>query len=177
LPWIHLAVFPEGSSKICCVAADRITSNGIPLSLQSQDLQEVWNSQHLRAVRSDMVAGRPVRDCAHCYHAERTLGGSHRTASNTRWRAELGPDFDAIVEEATRRGHVVSSLPIYYQLMPGNRCNLKCRMCFPIFSSRIERDEVHREWSRSAPRTRLRVDRRAMSSGPGDRSDTRPRRA
>ena len=31
--------------------------------------------------------------------------------------------------------------------MPGNLCNLKCRMCFPTFSSLIEKDEVHSRWS------------------------------
>ena len=45
LPWIHLAVFPEGSAKLCCVADHRVNEGGAALSLQSDALEEVWNSR------------------------------------------------------------------------------------------------------------------------------------
>jgi len=147
LPWIHLAVFPEGSAKLCCVADHRVNEEGTALSLQSDALEEVWNSQYMRDVRRDMVGGRFVKDCAVCYRGEKAGGSSWRTHQNARWRTELGPRFDSLVEESTRRDHAAADAPIYYQLMPGNLCNLKCRMCFPTFSSLIERDEVHSRWS------------------------------
>jgi glutamate-1-semialdehyde 2,1-aminomutase len=146
LPWIHLTVLPEGSAKICCVTSACIHSEGVPLSLESQPLEEIWNSPYMRGVRRDMAAGRPVADCTTCYVTEKHGGVSRRLLSNTRWAAELGPLHDILLVEARRQDQVVSQMPLYYQLMPGNLCNLKCRMCFPIFSSQIERDPVHRQW-------------------------------
>jgi glutamate-1-semialdehyde 2,1-aminomutase len=147
LPWIHLTVLPEGSTKICCVTNSCIESDGVPLSLQSQPLEAIWNGSYLRAVRRNMLAGKPVTDCATCYHTEKNGGVSRRQISNTRWAAELGPLYDRLLEESEQQEHVLSEMPIYYQLMPGNLCNLKCRMCFPIFSSQIERDPVHSRWA------------------------------
>src|SRR5437899_1663872 len=146
LPWTHLAVMPEGSVKICCIAKDRIRADGAPLSLQHQSLEAIWNSAYLRGVRRDMLAGRHVPDCATCYLIEKSGGVSRRQFSNSGWADELGPLFDAIVEESRHQDHAVAELPLSYQLMPGNLCNLKCRMCFPVFSSQIERDPVHNHW-------------------------------
>jgi radical SAM family protein/iron-sulfur cluster protein len=147
LPWIHLAVFPEGSAKLCCVASRRVNDGRAALSLQSLPLEQVWNSPYMRDVRRDMAAGRFVKDCAVCYRGEKADGVSRRTEQNARWRSALGPAFDAVVEEAAARNHRAPQPPIYYQLMPGNLCNLKCRMCFPTFSSLIEKDAVHSRWS------------------------------
>jgi hypothetical protein len=84
-----MAVFPEGSAKLCCVANERINKDGEALSLHTNDFQDVWNSQYMRDVRRDMVAGKPVKDCAHCYLAEKNVGQSWRTQSNTRWDETL----------------------------------------------------------------------------------------
>jgi organic radical activating enzyme len=117
------------------------------MSLQSSGLEKVWDSDYMRSVRRNMLAGKPVADCTGCYDAEKNVGASRRTQSNVLWAAELGPDFDSRVEESARLGNFAARRPIYYQLIPGNLCNLKCRMCFPIFSSKIEQDEVHSHWS------------------------------
>src|SRR5262249_14643706 len=53
---------------------------------------------------------------------------------------------DELLESSRRQDHAAPA-PIYYQLMPGNLCNLKCRMCVPMYSSQIERDPVHRQWA------------------------------
>jgi glutamate-1-semialdehyde 2,1-aminomutase len=146
LPWLHLAVLPEGSAQLCCVASSPIESNGVRLSLQTHPLEAIWNSDYMRGVRRDMASGRHVAACSHCYLKEKNGGASRRQDANYRWAEHLGPLFDALVEESRYRDYVVSELPLYYQLMPGNLCNLKCRMCFPHFSSQIERDPVHRQW-------------------------------
>src|SRR5262245_37591884 len=147
LPWVHLAVFPEGSVKLCCVARSSVHAGGEPLSLNEHALDEIWNSDYMRGVRRDMLAGKHVADCSVCYVAEKTGHTSRRVESNVRWAAELGPLFDELIAESQRQDYGVSAAPIYYQLMPGNLCNLKCRMCFPVFSSQIEKDPVHSKWA------------------------------
>jgi glutamate-1-semialdehyde 2,1-aminomutase len=147
LPWMHLTVLPEGTVKLCCVASSCIKSGGADLSLQSDGLETIWNSQHLRAVRKAMLAGRRIADCTTCYLNEKSSGDSRRLQANARWAAELGPLFDTLLEQSRQQDYAAAGLPLYYQLMPGNLCNLKCRMCFPVFSSQIERDPVHRLWA------------------------------
>jgi MoaA/NifB/PqqE/SkfB family radical SAM enzyme len=146
LPWTHLAAFPEGNVRLCCVATDDVKQDGVPLSLQSDSLEDIWNSPYMRGVRRDMLAGKFVKDCANCYRQEKSLGESLRTINNQRWQAELGPLFDSLLDDSEGQGHTLPEPPIYYQLIPGNACNLKCRMCGPNFSSLIERDEVHSRW-------------------------------
>lgn len=147
LPWVHLAVFPEGSVKLCCVARSSVHDGGDPLSLNEHPLEEIWNSAYMRGVRRDMLAGKHVADCSACYVAEKTGHTSRRVESNVRWAAELGPLFDELIAQSQQQDHGVAAAPVYYQLMPGNLCNLKCRMCFPVFSSQIEKDPVHSKWA------------------------------
>ncbi len=146
LPWIHLAVFPDNTTRLCCVANHPVCQGDVPLSMQTHSLEQIWNSDHLRHVRRRLAEGHGVADCAHCYHVERAGGRSHRMQMNERWLAELGPLAAALVEQSQLHDYELSDLPIYYQLMPGNLCNLKCRMCSPVFSSQIERDPVHSNW-------------------------------
>ena len=153
LPWMHLAVMPEGTARICCVADKSIEVNDAPASVQTHDLEAIWNSPHMRRVRLRMVEGQHVADCATCYIAEKQGGFSQRVEANRRWAEQLGAHFLDRVHEASRQDHVVAEPPLSYQLIPGNNCNLKCRMCFPAYSSRIERDEVHRAWSPDLPYT------------------------
>jgi glutamate-1-semialdehyde 2,1-aminomutase len=115
--------------------------------LQTHRLEDIWNSLYMRGVRRDMLTGRHVAACSHCYLEEKAGVRSHRQLVNASWAGELGPLFDALVEESLCREHELPGGPLYYQLMPGNLCNLKCRMCSPTFSSQIERDPVHRHWN------------------------------
>jgi glutamate-1-semialdehyde 2,1-aminomutase len=147
LPWVHLAVFPEGEAKLCCVSHSAVHADNEPLTLQENSLEAVWNSEYMRRVRRDMLAGKYVSDCSACYVAEKSSGTSRRVESNVRWAKELGPLFDQLIAESQRDEFRVSGLPLYYQLMPGNLCNLKCRMCFPVFSHGIARDPVHSKWA------------------------------
>jgi len=147
LPWIHLILLPDGLLRVCCVAGEYIKKNGVPMSVYHYPVEEIWNSEHMRSVRRRMLQGRSVPGCTHCYLLEKTSGSSYRIQSNTRWSAKLGRLFHELVNESTSLDFAVPRLPLYLQLVPGNSCNLKCRMCSPLFSSQIEKDDVHRRWS------------------------------
>ena len=142
-----MTLFPEGSVKLCCKATDDVNEHGDLLSLQSQGRDAIWNSSYMRETRRRMVEGKGVKACANCYHLEKTMGQSYRTYQNERWKSVLGPKFDSLVEDSKRHDLAVSEPPVFYQLMPGNLCNLKCRMCSPTFSNLIGRDPVHSRWT------------------------------
>jgi hypothetical protein len=140
-------VFPEGCVKICCFASRNIMQSGEPMSLYSSSIEEIWNSSHLRSIRRSMFMGEAVFECAHCYQAEADTVNSQRINSNSRWKSGLGLLFYKLVSESSLRDFAVDGLPVYLQLIPGNLCNLKCRICFPQFSSKIESDHVHSRWA------------------------------
>ena len=55
LPGLHLTLFPEGSVKLCCKAGDQVNKDGELLSLQSQGLDAIWNSDYMRETRKRML--------------------------------------------------------------------------------------------------------------------------
>ncbi len=148
LPWKHLHLNAEGSAQICCHTDEAISEDGVPLSLYEHSLDDIWNSPYMREIRRAMIAGERLRACASCYRAEDFNGCSYRTQSNERWLgAESGEDKEAVIAATMRDDYRVQDTPIYFQMIPGNNCNLKCRMCNSSYSSQIERDPVHSRWA------------------------------
>ncbi len=128
------------------MAAKKIEGNGFPLRVPEQSIQDIWRSEYMGKVRRDMLDGVPLAECAACYRTEKGGGTSYRMASNRRWLPEVSvvdggrPNTGALTAHPT-------AAPISLQLMPGNVCNLSCRMCSPNFSSRIATDLVHSAWA------------------------------
>jgi MoaA/NifB/PqqE/SkfB family radical SAM enzyme len=146
LPFIHLSIFPDGTSKLCCLACKKVEKDDFPMSLYQYSLHEIWHSEYMNNVRRRMTDGNEVDDCAACYKSEAISGDSYRIQSNARWLAKLQGTSNNF-GHAGNRLDAPTELPVYYQLMTGNACNLKCRMCSPLFSSRIESDDVHSTWA------------------------------
>lgn len=126
-----------------------MTSEGRDLSLQQDTLGQIWNSDYLRSVRRRMLSGLGVDDCHKCYATEAGGQTSLRQVMNASfaWRLEADGDeglFKATEDCLDSGGNM--PFPSALHLWLGNHCNLKCRMCSPMFSSRIAADEVHAAW-------------------------------
>jgi hypothetical protein len=142
-PWIHQMATSAGEAGFCCVASPRTIpdAEGRPLSLQRGEFDRAWNSPALRAIRKDMLEGRPVRGCETCYFQEEHGKTSHRQNHNTEWSEILGAgEIRRRVDESLRGGYALASAPVYLHLCLGNLCNLKCRMCNPNNSLMIDRE-------------------------------------
>jgi MoaA/NifB/PqqE/SkfB family radical SAM enzyme len=155
LPFIHFNVLANGQASVCCVSNDVLPGeDGKPLNVRTHSLDAIWNSQALRDVRAQMLAGKAPRQCACCYRAEKLYGfGSHRTGQNslfltdkadgvTEWRR-----FPKIGRDELK---VEMGKPWYFDLRFDNLCNLQCVICFGYASSRIENDPVHSAWTGEA---------------------------
>ena len=58
LPWIHLNVVPDGKVYPCCMAAN--ARHGLPVAdLADMSLESAWNSEGMKRIRRDMLAGAP----------------------------------------------------------------------------------------------------------------------
>lgn len=151
LPFRRLQLQPDGLVKVCCVdqvaGADRDGS-----SVHRHSLAEIWNSARFRRMRRAMSAGQPLASCEACYTAERTGGSSTRTIENARafgppGAREAATQIQRLVDRSRPSDFVLREPPQELLLEVGNACNLACRMCHALSSSRIQSDPVHGAWA------------------------------
>jgi len=133
LPWIHLHAWPDGRAYPCCLAkADS------PLGdLKKQTMREVWNSADLREMRTNMLSDKSCRQCTNCYEQEASGFASMRNGSNK----NFGQHID-LVDQTLPDGSLPDMRFHYWDVRFSNICNLKCRSCGSIFSSRWYDDDV-----------------------------------
>jgi MoaA/NifB/PqqE/SkfB family radical SAM enzyme len=151
LGWTQLTVWPSGETSICCPYEGRITDeNGKPFSVYSHALDDIWNSADMRGIRRDMLQGEPISACNLCYQQESLGQISIRKSSNADWAdGWLNPrriSLETLTAESASAEYRVPAVR-FVQLNVGNQCNLKCRMCDGVSSSRIALDEVHTKWT------------------------------
>lgn len=150
-PWMHLRLQPEGQAQVCCRYQNSISKDGSPLSLHTNSLDEIWNSDEMRTIRRDMVQGKELAGCVECYREEKHGGFSMRMRDNAAWQSGwLNEDkvtIDTLKSRAILDNFWLSTLPVNLEVDTGSLCNLKCRMCHDGVSSRIAKDVVHSSWT------------------------------
>lgn len=138
LPWIHLHAWPDGRAYPCCLA-----NASFPVgNFKSDSMQSIWNQEPMRKIRINMLNDRPCRECSDCYEQESAGFSSMRNNSNK----NFGQHID-IVDQTLPDGTVPDFRLHYWDVRFSNICNLKCRSCGSIFSSRWYDDDV-RLWGK-----------------------------
>src|SRR5688572_32015266 len=103
---------------ICCKFNSYVSRDGAPLSVHRHTLEEIWNSEEVRAVRRAMSAGQPVAGCAQCYHEEQAGGVSMRTCQNQYWQEgwlnEEGQTAADLIAQTVRRGYRAPADPVSF---------------------------------------------------------------
>lgn len=144
LPWIHLATRPNGDVRVCCTAnasgagikddktAGLVKQDGVAMNLRDHTIEEVWNSEHMRRTRLQMLNNEIPESCRKCFHEESKGIVSKRQWETEVWNKRL--DIDSIVAKTDEQGNIPVDIP-YFDLRLGNICNLKCVMCSPHDSS------------------------------------------
>ena len=126
----------------CCAATPIKDENGRYYNLIEDKLEDYWNSYGLRQVRKKMLAGEKVEACQWCYYQESIGEVSFRKDHNKEWlESKYGKDILDRVEKSRTNGYRVEKHPLHLDIRPGNLCNLKCRMCGPSSSSKIEQEQ------------------------------------
>ncbi|MBM38517.1 MAG: hypothetical protein CMO97_05530 [Woeseia sp.] len=110
-------------------------------------IETVWNNDHMRKIRKQMLDGEVVKGCEHCYDLEDMGFPSYRTNYIRDWfeYSDRGDEIVERIEQSKRNGHRVEEPPMYLDFRLGNMCNLKCRMCQPQNSSQINKEYVKME--------------------------------
>jgi radical SAM protein with 4Fe4S-binding SPASM domain len=133
LPWIHLHAWPDGRAYPCCLGVARHPVG----NFKEKSMREIWNDEPMREMRRNMLADKKCRQCTDCYEQEVAGFASMRNNSNK----NFGQHIDT-VDQTLPDGTYPDFRLHYWDVRFSNICNLKCRSCGSIFSSRWYDDDV-----------------------------------
>jgi sulfatase maturation enzyme AslB (radical SAM superfamily) len=138
LPWIHLHAWPDGRAYPCCLGkADHPVGN-----FKQKPMREIWNDDAMREMRRNMLSDQPCRECGDCYEQENFGFSSMRNNSNKNFGQHI-----AEIDNTLPDGSLPDFKLHYWDVRFSNICQLKCRSCGSIFSSRWYDDDV-KLWGR-----------------------------
>jgi MoaA/NifB/PqqE/SkfB family radical SAM enzyme len=134
LPWVSLETSPVGTVRPCCLAEDELVDNaGVKFDLARAEFSTIQNSDNMRRLRQEFLAGQQPQTCRKCWREERSGRTSkrmhtldrlkHMLADETEWTADAKP-------------------LMFLDLKLGNICNLKCRICGSWSSSTFAAEEL-----------------------------------
>ncbi len=124
-----------------------MTVNGRTGSIYSDSLDDLWNADEIVDVRAQMARGEQPAACGSCWKREAMGGASRRLLINSVYRGlDGGLAVESLPDEGAATGYRLERRPDWFVLELGNVCNLKCRSCVPLLSTRIAADRVHRAW-------------------------------
>ena len=134
LPWVSIEASPIGTVRPCCLADDEILDNyGNKFELSTANFADIQNSNHMRGLREQFLAGERPQTCRKCWNEERggrtskrmhTLDRLKHSIADTEWTADAKP-------------------LMFLDLKLGNICNLKCRICGSWSSSQFATEEIN----------------------------------
>ena len=138
LPWIHLHAWPDGRAYPCCLGkAEHPVGN-----FKEKSMKTIWNDDAMRQMRRNMLDDLPCKECSDCYEQEEYGFASMRNNSNKNFGQHV-----AEVDATRPDGSTPNFQLHYWDVRFSNICQLKCRSCGSIFSSRWYDDDV-KLWGR-----------------------------
>lgn len=136
-PWTHLHATPAGVAAPCCIADSCAQSDGVGSSITS-NLMELVNSEKMKQLRLDMLAGVKNKECEKCYQHEDAGIKSFRDMGLN----DFGKYFDEAMEQTNIDGSLKEFKMRYFDMRFNNICNFKCRTCGQEFSSQWEQENT-----------------------------------
>ena len=134
LPWIHLHAYPTGDAYPCCHAEMGIGKIG---SCRTNTLEELWNSDAMKQLRTDITSETHNDTCRRCYEQETAGFFSGRQSANK----HHGHHIER-VQQTQPDGTYDDFKLTYWDIRFSNLCNLSCRSCGYIFSSNWYQDQA-----------------------------------
>jgi MoaA/NifB/PqqE/SkfB family radical SAM enzyme/SAM-dependent methyltransferase len=148
IPWTSLILGPDGRGLFCCQSPVPLTVDGRLGNIYRDSLDELWNAGEVVEVRAAMARGEKPAACRVCWEREAGGGVSPRLVANAAYR-QMGGQLavEALPLTGAGAGYRLERRPDWFILELGNVCNLKCRSCTPLSSSRIAADPIHAAWA------------------------------
>ena len=132
-PWLssHISTFDD--ILPCCI----YKAEGEPFGKTKQGVPflDHYNSNTAVQVRKDLWNGKEVSGCKECFFREKT-GNSYRNSLNQRFDEYIDEAIDNTNDDFTLKQAKFRMLDLRFD----NKCNLRCRMCNPSFSSALYKE-------------------------------------
>ena len=121
LPWIHMQIDSDGSTRPCCNSAKGSSPMG---NVLTDNIVSIWNNENYKLLRRQMISMEEPAACKPCYDSERLGLYSKRLRENDDWKKY---NHLTTSEEAPFK---IRHLDVRFD----NVCNFKCRYCSPWLS-------------------------------------------
>ena len=124
-PFDHNYIHTNGKFRLCCTTIQDIyTDNNYNLfNAGKHSVNDYWNSNRMKEIRKNMIAGKQTRDCRRCYQQEKNNFQSLRSTNR----------MEDYVNN-TRADGTYTKPASTMQIQMSNICNLKCKMCSQMYS-------------------------------------------
>ena len=133
IPWIHLHHWPNGNVYQCCIT----DMHNVAGNLKDNTMDEIWNNDHMKNLRLELLDGKKPESCMKCYEQEGKGIRSFRVNANWTFDHHLYPK----AEQTNPDGSLDKMDLIYWDFRFSNLCNMKCRMCGGHLSHLWHEDE------------------------------------
>ena len=119
LPWTGFSNDPDGKVRPCCLYKGYIVDElGKEMYVQTNSVKEIFSSKYMKDLREEFRSGAKPKGCETCIVNEQNGYTSKRNMYSGAMDYDSEPD-----------------VPVEYQMILSNACNLKCRSCSPSHSS------------------------------------------
>jgi sulfatase maturation enzyme AslB (radical SAM superfamily) len=144
LPFTSVTVTATGRWALCCSSyADYSFPGGYKKIGDTNNIKEWFHSDYMNQVRQAMLEGKPLKECKSCYLHESAGAESLRQYLNATSQTKIDTDNLEIKE---------------VDIKFGNKCNLRCKMCFPHASSELMKEWRQLGWDLNDPMEDVRGD-------------------
>lgn len=140
VPFGQLSSKPDGKLRPCCASGDNLLIN-------EKSVLKAWQSKEMNNLRKIFIRGESVPGCNKCIDDEKIGKKSTRLWKNESWGEITKKNVNLVIDND---GEIKDGLPVSLELRLGNLCNLSCKMCNPLYSSRFQKDlEKDKTWKDS----------------------------
>lgn len=173
VPWNEIHIYWDGGLGICHYETHRLhkqyEENFFILkkryNIIDMSMSEWFNSEPVKKFRHDMWGNNLQSACGRCYDEELKGQTSRRHRNNFKSQIYTRSSFDETFSNSKdyknflyskeKQGETTTK-PIKLHIDLGNYCNLACKMCSPVASSKIAAQHV--KWGRKEDSKYLGVD-------------------
>jgi uncharacterized Fe-S cluster-containing radical SAM superfamily protein len=131
--WTHLFVDTHAKLRLCCLTDDKSVLGNI----RQEDIYDVYNNENFRTARRKMINGELIEACRACYEIEDAGLESQRQSYNKNWKDVIAKSLANTKADGT----IINLEYVEAQIAMNNVCNLMCRTCSGVSSSKLAREE------------------------------------
>jgi hypothetical protein len=135
LPFSHFNAYPMGDARACTMS--EIIKD---IDLNKTSIDEAFNSEDYKKLRTDMLNGVENDICKVCYNMENRGSKSYREDANENYKNEYGIDVKDLIVDIKDDGELKPNF-IKLDIRPSNICNFKCRTCSSQYSTKWIEEE------------------------------------